>query len=57
MPRSVAARQFEHAVIERVEARQSHELEFVTHRADLALEFGDGRLSILASQLNEGEQL
>src|SRR5580693_8568589 len=40
----VAARQFEHAVVERVEARQGHKLEFVAHRADFALEFGDGRL-------------
>src|SRR5882672_7595116 len=40
----VAARQLEHTMVERVEARQSHELEFVTHRADLALEFGNGRL-------------
>src|SRR5882724_12620821 len=32
----VAARQFEHAVVERVEARQGHELELITHRADFA---------------------
>ena len=38
----IAARQFEHAVVERMEARQRNELEFVAHRAQLALESGDG---------------
>src|SRR5580693_10093277 len=37
----VAARQLKHAVVERVEARQRHELELIPHRADLALEFRD----------------
>src|SRR5229473_23010 len=40
----VAARQFEHAMVERVETRQCHKLELVAHRADLALEFCDRRL-------------
>src|SRR5262249_58894224 len=38
----VTARQLEHAVIEAVEACEGNELEFVTHRAQLALEAGDG---------------
>src|SRR5690606_35134 len=36
----VAMRQFEHAVVERVEARQRDELEAVTHGTELALELG-----------------
>src|SRR5712664_110519 len=34
----VAARQFEHAVVERVETRQRDKLELVAHRADFALD-------------------
>ena len=41
---AVAARQLEHAVVERVEAGQRDELELVAHRAELALELGDGRV-------------
>src|SRR5262245_29018315 len=40
--RGVAARQVEHAVVERVESRQGDELELVAHGAELALELGDG---------------
>src|SRR4029077_9185803 len=38
------ARQLEHGVIERVEARESDELEAETHRRELALELRDGRI-------------
>ena len=45
MPRvAVAARQLEHAVVQRVEAGQRDELELVAHRAELALELGDRRV-------------
>src|SRR3546814_5004508 len=37
----IATRQLEHAVVELVEARERDELEFVSHRAQLALELGD----------------
>src|SRR3954470_4925651 len=38
----VAVRELEHRVVERVEAGQRDELELVAHRAELALELGDG---------------
>jgi len=38
---AIAARQLEHAVVERVESSESDKLKFVTHRAKLALEFRD----------------
>ncbi|CUJ65274.1 Uncharacterised protein [Achromobacter xylosoxidans] len=38
----VAVGQFEHAVVQRVEAGQRDELELVAHGAQLALELGDG---------------
>ena len=41
---AVAAGQFEHAVVQAVEAGQGHELEFVAHGPQLALEFGDSRV-------------
>src|SRR3546814_6699349 len=37
----IATRQLELAVVELVEARERDELEFVSHRAQLALELGD----------------
>ena len=41
---AVAARELEHAVVQRVEAGERDELELVAHRAELALELGDGRV-------------
>src|SRR3954464_3593174 len=40
---AIIARQLEHRMSEAVEAGQGDELELVTHRAELALEAGDGR--------------
>src|SRR3546814_14566508 len=37
----IATRQLEHAVVELVEARERDELDFVSHRAQLALALGD----------------
>src|SRR5690606_35001430 len=42
LPCLVAARQFEHGVVERVEAGQGDELEPVAHGRELPLEAGDG---------------
>ena len=53
----IASRELKHAVIERVETGQGNELEFVTHRAELALKLCDLPLSSFFLQLNEGEQL
>ena len=39
----VAVRQIKHRIIQCVEAGQGHELEFVTHRSQLALKFRDRR--------------
>src|SRR5207237_8585373 len=38
----MVAGQFEHAMVEAVEAGESDELEFVAHRPELTLEAGDG---------------
>src|SRR5712664_2683709 len=50
----VAARQFEHAVVERVEARQCHELELITHGTNFALEFCDGGLVDIGFPIERG---
>src|SRR5207237_483195 len=59
---AVIARQLEHRMVEAVEARQRHELELVAHRAEFALEAGDGpfvelRLPVEAWAAIVGEQL
>src|SRR4029078_655361 len=43
-PLAIAARELEHAEIERMESGEGDELEFVTHRAKFALEFRDRRI-------------
>ena len=53
----IAARQVEHAHVQRVESRERHELEFVTHLAKLLLEVGDSDVVQLLFQLKDGEQL
>ncbi len=53
----VAAGQLEHAVVQLVETSQRDELEFVAHRAQLALELGNRRIVQVFFQLKEGEQL
>src|SRR4029077_762822 len=40
---AIPAFEFEHRIIQCVEAGKRDKLEFVTHRAQLALESGDGR--------------
>jgi hypothetical protein len=62
LPSRVAVRQLEHAVVEAVEASQGDELELVAHRAQLALEPGDGGvvqvlLPVEAGRAVVGQQL
>src|SRR5260370_33391459 len=40
----IAARQMERAHVQRMEAREGHELELVSHLAELLLESGDGEV-------------
>ena len=42
--RSIAAREFEHSMIERMGAGKRDELELVSHRPELTLELGNGRV-------------
>jgi len=53
----VAARRSNMPWLSEWKARQSHELELVTHARDLALEFGDGRLVDIGLPSWRAEQL
>ena len=50
----VAAGELEHLIVERVEACERHELEFVAHRAQLALKFRDLRIRELLLPIEGG---
>jgi len=47
----------EHGHVQRVEARQRDELEFVAHFSEFLLEVGDGDVVSFFFQLKDGEQL
>ena len=54
---AIVARQFEHAVIEAVEASQRDELKFVAHRAQFALEAGDVGFVEIGAPIERGRAI